>query len=80
MNTRYSVVLYARRTVGSVGWKVGEEERDADGAAVCAAVSEPSSLSCGNVSLLSGIMSARHIAPLASVMGARSESSCLCVC
>ena len=66
MNTRYSVVLYARRTVGSVGWKVGEEERDADGAAVCAAVSEPPSLSCGNVSLLSGMMSARHIAPLAS--------------
>ena len=54
MNTRYSVVLYARRTVGSDGWKVGEDERGADGAAVCAAVPEPSSLLCGNVSLLSG--------------------------
>ena len=80
MNTRYSVVLYARRTVGSDDWKVGEDERGADGAAVCAAVPEPSSLFCGNVSLLSGMMSARHIAPLASVMGAGSESSCLCVC
>ena len=66
MNTQYSVVLYARWTVGSDGWKVGEDERGADGAAVCAAVSEPSGLSCGNVSLLSDLMSARRYAPLAS--------------